>query len=405
MATFVYDAVDTTGKAVKGRLDADSESMVLSKLHDQRLHITSLKEHKDSGIPFLSGAAAGGGTPKLQSLVVFSRQFATMIDAGISVLKCMDILASQVKDPPLKFAVEQLRQDVKTGSSLADGLAKHPKVFNKLYVNMIRAAELGGILDLILDRLSQFLEKEMEIKQKIKSAMMYPIIVLFFAGGIVLAMFYFVLPKFKEIFASMNVEMPEMTKFLFTMSDFMLAYWYSGPIIAAAVFFGLRQYGSTKEGRYRIDELKLKFPVVGELILKMAVSRFCRTFGVLISAGVPMMRAMEIIGDTAGNAVITKAINDTRSAIRDGSRLSTPLAGSGLFPSMVIHMVDIGEETGRLSEMMVKIADFYDQEVDATVKGLTSLIEPILIVFMGVVVGFIAISIMAPMFKLVSSIN
>jgi type IV pilus assembly protein PilC len=405
MATFVYDAVDLSGRSIKGKMDGDSESNVLTKLHEQRLHVMSVKEQRDTLSIAMGKGAGASGTPKLQNLVIFSRQFATMIDAGISVLKCMDILEAQVKDPPLKYAVTEVRKDIKGGSSLGDSMSKHPKVFNKLYINMIRAAELGGILDTILDRLAGFLEKEMEIRQKIKSAMMYPIIVLCFAGAIVAALFLFVLPKFKEIFAQMNVEMPAMTQALFGMSDFMVSYWYTFPLFIFGGIFAVKQYGSTPAGRYKIDELKLKVPLLGELVLKMAVSRFCRTFGVLISSGVPMMRAMEIIGDSAGNAVITKAIADTRAAIREGSRLSTPLAGSGLFPMMVVHMLDIGEETGRLSEMMIKVSDFYDQEVDATVKGLTSLIEPVLIVFMGCVVGFIAISIMAPMFKLVSSIH
>ncbi|MES2460966.1 MAG: type II secretion system F family protein, partial [Armatimonadota bacterium] len=291
------------------------------------------------------------------------------------------------------------------GSSLGDALAKHPNCFSKLYVNMIRAAEIGGILDDILDRLAGFLEKEMEIKQKIKSAMMYPIIVLCFSLLMVVALFYFVLPKFKEIFESMDVEMPPMTQALFAMSDALVNYWYTVPVFAGAAFFGIKKYGETTDGRMNIDRLKLRFPIIGDLVLKMSVSRFARTFGTLISAGVPMMRAMEIIGETTGNAVIAHAINETRAAIRDGQRLSAPLAASGLFPQMVTHMIDIGEETGRLSEMLVKVSDFYDQEVDAAVKGLTSMIEPMLIVFMGVVVGFIAISVMAPMFKLVSSIN
>lgn len=401
MATFVYDAIDSLGRPIKGRIDADSESLVLAKLHDQNFHVLSVSEAK--GVPLVFGDKVTG-SPKLESLVVFSRQFATMIDAGISVLKCLDILESQVKDVPLKFALGAIRKDVKGGESLADSLAKHPNCFNKLYVNMIRAAELGGILDSIMDRLAMFLEKEMEIRQKIKSAMMYPIIVLFFALAITLALFFFVLPRFKEIFASMNVEMPAMTLALFAMSDFMVQYWYIGVLIIVGAVLAVRQYGKTPKGRYNLDALKLKVPIVGELTLKIAVSRFARTFGVLIAAGVPIMRTMEIIGETSGNAVITKAINDSRLAVRDGQRLSKPLTDSGLFPPMVTHMIDIGEETGRLSEMLIKVSDFYDQEVDATVKGLTSLIEPILIVFMGVLVGFIAISIMAPMFKLVSSI-
>jgi type IV pilus assembly protein PilC len=401
MATFVYDAIDPMGRTVKGRIDAESEGLVLAKLHDQNFHVLSVTQQK---MPLMAMGNKVSGAPKLQSLVVFSRQFATMIDAGISVLKCMDILESQTKDVPLKFAIGAVRKDVKGGSSLADALAKHPNCFSKLYVNMIKAAELGGILDSILDRLAGFLEKEMEIKQKIKSAMMYPIIVLFFALAIILALFFFVLPRFKEIFLSMNVEMPAMTQALFSMSDFMVSYWYIGVIFIAVAIVAVKKYGDTPKGRMHIDSIKLKIPIIGELILKMAVSRFSRTFGTLISSGVPMMRAMEIIGDTSGNAVIKKAIDDTKNSIRDGNRLSQPLAASGLFPMMVTHMIDIGEETGRLSEMLVKVADFYDSEVDAQVKGLTSLIEPILIVFMGVVVGFVAISIMAPMFKLVSSI-
>jgi type IV pilus assembly protein PilC len=220
----------------------------------------------------------------------------------------------------------------------------------------------------------------------------------------VLALFFFVLPRFKDIFASMNVELPPITMALFNASDNMVHYWYMFPTIIFGTMFFVKKYGATTDGRLRIDALKLKVPIVGELVLKMAVSRFSRTFGTLISSGVPMMRAMEIIGDTAGNAVITKAIGEAKNSIRDGSRLSTPLAASGLFPMMVTQMIDIGEETGRMSEMLVKVSDFYDQEVDAAVKGLTSMIEPMLIVFMGVIVGFICISIMTPMFKLVSSI-
>jgi type IV pilus assembly protein PilC len=403
MATFVYDAIDPVGRSVKGRISADSEKLVLSKLHDQKFHVLSVQEQRTAS--FSVGGAKNAAAPKLQSLVVFSRQFATMIDAGIPVMKCMDILEQQLKDLPLKNAVSMVREDIKGGSSLGEALAKHPNCFSKLYVNMIRAAEIGGILDDILDRLASFLEKEMEIKQKIKSAMMYPIIVLCFSLMMVVALFYFVLPKFKEIFESMDVEMPPMTQALFAMSDALVNYWYVVPIIAGAVFFGVKKYGETTDGRMNIDRLKLRFPIIGDLVLKMSVSRFARTFGTLISAGVPMMRAMEIIGDTTGNAVIAHAINETRAAIRDGQRLSAPLTASGLFPLMVTHMIDIGEETGRLSEMLVKVSDFYDQEVDAAVKGLTSMIEPMLIVFMGVIVGFIAISVMAPMFKLVSSIN
>ena len=402
MATFTYEAIDAVGRQVKASIEADSEAAVLSKLREQKFSILSVQERKGGGF----NINAPVGAPKLQSVVVFSRQFATMIDAGIPVIKCLDILEAQTKDVPLKNAINAVRKDIKGGSTLGDAVAKHPACFSRLYVNMIKAAEIGGILDNILDRLATFLEKEMEIKQKISAAMIYPIIVLIFSQVLIVALFIFVLPVFKSIFADIGVPLPMTTQVMFMISDWLVHVgWYAVPILATATFFAFKQYYKTPNGRLQLDMVKLRFPIIGELVLKMAVSRFSRTFGVLIAAGVPMMRAMEIIGETAGNAVLTKAINDARSAIRDGQRISTPLAASGLFPQMVTHMIDIGEETGRLTEMLTKVADFYDKEVDAQVKGLTSVIEPILIVFMGVIVGFIAVAIMGPMFKLVSSIN
>ncbi len=403
MATFTYEAIDAVGRQVRASIEAETEQQVLSKLREQKYSILSVQERK--GVMSFNPNQTIGG-PKLLSVVVFSRQFATMIDAGVPVIKCMDILEAQTKDVPLKNAINSVRKDIKGGSNLGDALAKHPLCFSRLYVNMIRAAEIGGILDSILDRLATFLEKEMEIKQKVSSAMIYPIIVLLFSIGMIFALFAFVLPTFKEIFADIGVPLPPTTQVMFAISDWIVhTGWYVIPIVAVTTFFGFKQYYKTPNGRMQLDMVKLKVPIIGDLVLKMAVSRFSRTFGVLIAAGVPMMRAMEIIGETAGNAVLTKAINDARSAVRDGQRISTPLAASGLFPQMVTHMIDIGEETGRLTEMLTKVSDFYDKEVDAQVKGLTSIIEPILIVMMGVIVGFIAISIMGPMFKLVSSIN
>ena len=401
MATFTYEAIDPVGRQVRASIEAETETQVLAKLREQKFSILSVQERKSA---FNMKAPVGG--PKLVSVVVFSRQFATMIDAGIPVIKCLDILEAQTKDVPLKNAINQVRKDVKGGSTLGDALSRHPACFSRLYINMVKAAEIGGILDNILDRLAGFLETEMEIKQKISGAMMYPIIVLVFSVLMIFALFAFVLPRFKEIFQDINVPLPMTTQIMFAMSDWIVHVgWYAIPIAGIVTFFSFRQYYKTPNGRMQLDMVKLKAPLVGDLVLKMSVSRFSRTFGVLIAAGVPMMRSMEIIGETAGNAVLTKAINDARAAIRDGQRISTPLAASGLFPQMVTHMIDIGEETGRLTEMLSKVAEFYDKEVDAQVKGLTSMIEPMLMVFMGVVVGFIAISIMGPMFKLVSSIN
>lgn len=398
MPTYAYSAIDGSGKMTKGTMESESEQTVLARLRDQSLHaveIKHIKVHKKGKV----------GKMKPKALVIFSRQFATMIDAGIPILRCLDILSSQTKDLMLKGAVEQVTIDVKGGMSLNESLAKHPKVFSKLYVNMVRAAELGGILDLILDRLAGFLEYESEIRGKIKSAMMYPVLVLCFSVLMLFVLFSFVLPKFKEIFTGMNAEMPPITSALFKMGDFMNKYWWMIILFWAGMFVAFKWWGKTPKGRWQIDHMKLRFPIVGELALKMSIARFTRTFGTLINSGVPIMRALEIVGETLDNVVLSNAVDQTRIAIREGQKLSTPLVTTNLFPNMVTTMIDIGEESGRLSEMLVKIGDFYDQEVEATVKGLTSMIEPMLIIFMGVIVGFIAISVMTPIFKLVNSVQ
>jgi type IV pilus assembly protein PilC len=399
MPYFAYTAVDAGGRMVKSVMEADNEALVLNKLREQSMQIVEVKETKRKK------TSARRGKLKLKNLVVFSRQFATMIDAGIPILRCLEILTSQTKDPVLKPALESVTLDVKSGLTLHDAMAKHPHVFNKLYVNMIRAAELGGILDTILDRLSGFLEYESEVRSKIKGAMMYPVLVLIFSQLMLFVLFSFVLPKFKEIFDGMNAELPPVTAALFKMGDFMNSKWWVILLLVGGIIFGLKSYAKTPRGRYQTDFFKLKMPVVGELTLKMSIARFCRTFGTLISSGVPMMRSLEIVGETLNNMVLTEAIDETRACIREGQKLSEPLAASGLFPTMVTHMIDVGEESGRLSEMLVKVGDFYDGEVETTIKGLTSMIEPMLIIFLGVVVGFIAISVMTPIFKLVNSVQ
>jgi len=400
MPYFAYTAIDAGGRQVRASMEAENEAIVLSKLRDQSMQVVEIKETKKR-----SGMRAGRGKLKPKALVVFSRQFATMIDAGIPILRCLEILGGQTKDPVLKPAIESISVDVKGGLALNEALMKHPAVFNKLYVNMIRAAELGGILDTILDRLAGFLEYENEVRSKIKSAMMYPVLVIIFSQLMLFVLFSFVLPKFKEIFTGMEVEMPAVTAALFAMGDFMQKFWWM-ILLALGVFaFGVKAWGKTPRGRYQLDFFKLKFPIVGDLALKMSVARFCRTFGTLINSGVPMMRSLEIVGETLNNMVLQQAIDSTRLSIREGNKLSAPLAASGLFPSMVTHMIDVGEESGRLSEMLVKVGDFYDAEVESTVKGLTSMIEPMLIIFLGVVVGFIAISVMTPIFKLVNSVK
>jgi type IV pilus assembly protein PilC len=402
MPTYAYTAIDPNGRTVRATMEADTEQLVLSKLRDQSMHCTDIKKVTKS-----AGLKGGIGKKKVKqkSIVVFSRQFATMIDAGIPILRCLDILTQQCKDPALRPALEQVTTDVKGGLTLNEALAKHPDVFNKLYVNMVRAAEVGGILDEILDRLACFLEYESEVRSKIKGAMMYPVLVLIFSMIMLFAIFTFVLPKFKDIFNGMNVTLPVVTKTLFAIGDFCSSSWWMILIAIVVGFIAFKQWGKTPRGRYQIDFMKLKFPVMGEITLKMSIARFTRTFGTLINSGVPMMRSLEIVGETLNNKVLSEAIENTRNSIREGQKLSEPLAKSGLFPNMVTCMIDVGEESGRLSDMLVKVGDFYDQEVDATVKGLTSMIEPMLIIFMGCVVGFIAVSVMTPMFKLVTSIK
>jgi type IV pilus assembly protein PilC len=404
MPTFAYSAVDPTGKNVKGKIEAESQQIVMSKLRERGYHVTGLSEKKKL-MSALGGASFGHGKVKLESLTIFTRQLATMINAGIGIIRCLDILENQLKDASLKPVIGQTMRDVKNGLSLTDAFSKHPQVFSKLYINMIRAAELGGILDQILDRIAGFLEYEMEVRTKIKSAMMYPVIVLVFSICMIGVLFVFVLPRFKEIFDSMNVEMPIYTRLLFESSGLMKTYWYIPVlgIVGAVVLF--KRADKTTAGHYQIDLFKLRVPVVGDIIKKMAISRFAKTFGTLVSSGVPMMRALEIVGETAGNSVIAKGVQTAKESVREGQKISSPLEATGLFPTMVTQMIDIGEETGRLSEMLNKVSEFYEKEVDAAVKGLTSLIEPLLIVFMGVVVGFIAVSVMGPIFKLVSSIG
>ena len=401
MPVFQFTAIDSNGRTVRSTMEADSEALVLAKLRDQALHCTDIKASRKSSVP----RTIGKKKLKPKTLVVFSRQFATMIDSGIPILRCLDILSSQQKDPFMKAATESVMGDVKSGMALNEAMAKHPDIFNKLYINMIRAAEVGGILDQILDRLAGFLEYESEIRGKIKAAMMYPVLVLIFSFVMLFALFSFVLPKFKEIFTGMDVELPPVTAGLFAMGDFMQKSWWLILLFIFGGWVGLKQWAKTPHGRYKLDYFKLKFPIVGELSLKMSIARFTRTFGTLINSGVPMLRSLEIVGETLNNQVLMQAIEQTRIAIREGTKLSDPLAKSNLFPTMVTTMIDVGEESGRLSEMLVKIGDFYDQEVEQTVKGLTSMIEPMLIIFMGGIVGFIAISVMTPIFKLVNSVK
>jgi len=403
MPHFQYNAMDTTGRTVGGRLEAESLDAVRVKLSELRYHVLDIKEShtRTSLIDRLNSMQK----VKLRELVLFSRQFATMIDAGLSVVKCLDILQQQSKDPKLREVIGQVKHDVGSGASLTDAIGRHPRVFSALYVNMIRSAEAGGILDQVLDRLATFLEKEQEMRSKVKSAMMYPAVVLTFAMLMLLALLLFVLPRFKEIFDSMQLKLPITTYVLLNFSGIVKSYWYVFLLVFVGLIVGFKVFSSTPRGAYLLDSAKLRVPIMGELLLKTSVSRFSRTFGTLIASGVPVLRALEIVVDTSGNLVVSEAISLARAAVKEGEKISTPLFTTKLFPIMVTQMIAVGEETGRLDQMLSKVSDFYDEEVDTTLKGLTSLIEPLMIVGLGGIVGFIAISVISPIYQLVGDIG
>jgi len=353
----------------------------------------------------LQGMLSSMQRVKLRDLVLFSRQFATMIDAGLSVVKCLDILQKQSRNPRLKEVIGQVKHDVAGGTSLTEAVQKHPRIFSSLYVNMIRSAEAGGILDTVLDRLASFLEKEQETRNKVKSAMTYPTVVFCFAILMLIGLLFFVLPKFKGIFETMGLQLPLTTRLMLDSSTYLKQYWYIGLVVTVGFVVFTRAAARTEKGRFAMDAAKLKIPVFGDLMLKTAVSRFARTFGTLISSGVPVLRALEIVADTAGNRVVSDTVVRARTSIKEGDKISTPLFGSKVFPVMVTQMISVGEETGRLDQMLVKVANFYDDEVDATLKSLTSLIEPIMIVGLGLIVGFIAVSVISPIYSLVGSLG
>ena len=404
MPTFRYNVIDPQGRPYAGTQEAEDTEAVRNKLSELKFHIINIEEVAQRGN--FSEFFRGFNRVKQKELVVFSRQFATMIDAGLSVLKCLDILNRQTKDLFFQEILATVRRDVNGGASLTEAMNKHPQVFSKLYVNMVRSAEAGGILDQVLDRLSTFLEKEMEMRQKVRSAMMYPIVVFVFASIVMGVMMWYVLPQFAQIFRDMGIkELPLATKLMLGFATGTKQYWYLVFLSLVGACVGFIVYSRTQTGALHVDRLKLRLPLVGDIVLKVAISRFARTFGTLISSGVPVLRAMEITSDTAGNLAIAQVIERARNSVKEGEKISDPMQNSEFFPVMVTQMISVGEETGRLDQMLVKVADFYDSEVDATLKGLASLIEPIMIVVLGVMVGFIAISVITPIYTLIGSVK
>ena len=348
---------------------------------------------------------------KPKSLMIFTRQLATLIDSGLPLLRSLTVLEKQEPSPALKVAVGQLAESVQGGSTFSESLAQHPKIFNKLYVNMVKAGELGGVLEVVLNRLAEYQEKAQKLKNKIVSAMVYPVIVLFIAVGIMIFLMIVIVPKFKDMFTETDQELPLISKIVFGFSEFLL----SRPLVIPNVvflflaFFVLylifNLWGRTSGGRSLIDMMKLRAPVLGDLQRKSAVSRFARTLGTLVTSGVPILQALNITRDTAGNVVVSEAIDKVHEAVKEGETIVTPLQASGVFPNMVISMVDVGEETGQLPEMLLKVADVYDDEVDNAVTALTSVLEPIMIVILALIVGAVVFALFLPLIKMISAMG
>jgi type IV pilus assembly protein PilC len=352
-----------------------------------------------------------GGSVKPKNLTIFTRQLATLIDSGLPLLRSLTVLEKQEPNPTLRATVGILAENVQGGSTFSESLAQHPKIFNKLYVNMVKAGELGGVLEIVLNRLAEYQEKAQKLKNKIVSAMVYPVIVMFIAVAILVFLMIFIVPKFKEMFTSTDQELPLISKIVFGTSEFFLARPLFVPnvfflfVVFAIVVVLFNLWGNTKGGRSTIDQLKLRMPILGDIQRKSAVSRFSRTLGTLVTSGVPILQALNITRDTAGNVVISSAIEKVHEAVKEGETIVTPLQASGVFPNMVISMVDVGEETGQLPEMLLKVADVYDDEVDNAVTALTSILEPIMIVILALIVGSVVFALFLPLIKMISTMG
>ncbi|HEX6816204.1 MAG TPA: type II secretion system F family protein [Gemmatimonadaceae bacterium] len=396
MPTFAYTARTLGGELKTATMDAASRDEVVAQLRRQKLIVVKIDEEK---------AKKRMGRIKTRDIVIFTRQFATMINAGLPLVQALDILSKQSENKALQDVTRQVVYDVESGHTVADALRRHPKAFADLYVNMVAAGEAGGILDTILLRLATFLEKNDALVGKVKSAMIYPAVIMSVAVVAIVVLLIFVIPVFQNMFASVNLSLPLPTRVVIGLSSFLKHYWWlMGAGIWGGIFM-LRQYYRAPAGRLQVDRFMLRVPVLGDLLRKSAVSRFTRTLGTLISSGVSILDGLEITAKTAGNQVIHNAIMESRSSIAGGDTISAPLQKSNVFPPMVISMIAVGEQTGGLDEMLSKIADFYDTEVDTAVSGLLSLMEPIMIVFLGVIVGGMVVAMYLPIFDMINAVQ
>jgi type IV pilus assembly protein PilC len=400
METYVWEGRTRKGTIERGELEATNESAV--RLQLRRQQIQALK------IGAKPRDVLGGFNIfrrkhiREKEIVIFTRQFATMIDAGLPLVQCLEILSGQQDNLAFKEVLVKVKGDVEAGSTFADALRKHPRVFNDLFCNLVAAGEAGGILDTILNRLANYIEKAMNLKKKVKGAMVYPATVMVVAAVVVSTLLLFVIPVFQKMFADMGGSLPFFTQLVINLSDFLRRYIIVIIPLIVAFIFAFRYYYRTENGREKVDGRLLKLPVFGQLIKKVAIAKFTRTLGTMISSGVPILEGLEIVARTSGNKVIEKAILKTKTSIGEGKTIAEPLGASGIFPPMVVQMVSVGESTGALDSMLSKIADFYDDEVDAAVAALTALLEPLLMVFLGIVIGGLVVAMYLPIFQMAS---
>jgi len=401
MPVFLWAGKNKKGDIQKGEMEASTQEAVLANLKRMKIEATKIKKKpKDlfENVAFLQPKV------KTRDIILFARQFSTMIDAGLPIIQCLDILYAQQENATFKKMLRSIKDDVESGSTLAEALKKFPNEFDDLFVNMIAAGEAGGILDTILRRLSTYMEKAARLKSKVKGAMTYPIVTLIIAGAVLAVILVFVIPVFEDMFADMGGELPAFTQMVVKVSDFTkknVIYIVVGLIL---FIFAFKKFQSTEKGRAIIDKNLLRLPVFGDLIRKVAVSKFTRTMGTMLSSGVAILEALEIVAKTAGNKTIEKAVYSVRSDIAEGRTMADPLIESGVFPSMVCQMIAVGESTGALDAMLEKIAIFYDEEVDQAVENLTALIEPFMLVFLGITIGGLVIAMYLPVFKMASNL-
>ena len=398
MPTFTYTARDAKGDLKTATIDAANREDVVQQLRRLRMNIVKVEEQSKT-------KQKTGGSISMRDIVIFTRQFSTMINSGLPLVQALDILSKQSENKALQAVTRQVVFDVESGHTVADALGKHPKAFSDLYVNMVAAGEAGGILDTILMRLATFMEKNDALVRKVKGAMIYPGVIMSVAGIAITVLLIFVIPVFKNMFGAVGLALPLPTRVVITMSEILVGYWWLIGAALVGAFFALKKYYATSKGQLVLDRLLLKAPILGDVLRKSAVSRFTRTLGTLISSGVSILDGLEITAKTAGNRVISDAIMASRSSIAGGDTISAPLAKSNVFPPMVISMIAVGEQTGGLDEMLAKVADFYDEEVDSAVSNLLSMLEPVMIVFLGVVVGGMVVAMYLPIFDMINAVQ